>query len=124
MSIHSKFIQWGNVTRFCVGRVAAYGELFSVELAQTRARLVRELIALVALAVAGLFTLSFVSIAIVATYFGTPYFLLVAWGVAGTWLALSVAAFVVLRMQQPARSFDVLQAEIRSDLNTVKEALK
>ena len=40
---------------------------------ETRKRLVHELSALVALAVAGLFTLSFVCIAIIATAWQTPW---------------------------------------------------
>jgi uncharacterized membrane protein YedE/YeeE len=61
MSIHSKVTQWGNVSRFCVERFGDYSELLATEVAQIRTRLVREVIALVALAVAGLFTLSFVA---------------------------------------------------------------
>jgi hypothetical protein len=31
MSIRSKLAQWGNVSRFCVERMADYGELFSID---------------------------------------------------------------------------------------------
>ena len=57
MSIRSKVDQWSTVSRFCMDRMADYGELISIELAQARAQLAREVIALVALAVAGLFAL-------------------------------------------------------------------
>ncbi|GAB2909477.1 hypothetical protein GCM10027093_54480 [Paraburkholderia jirisanensis] len=124
MSIHSKVTQWGNVSRFCVERLADYSELLSLELAQTRTRLLREVIALVALAVAGLLTLSFVCIAIIATFWATPYFIHAVWGVAIGWLVLSVAAFVVFSMQRPVWSFQALQHEIHNDLDAVKEALK
>jgi uncharacterized membrane protein YqjE len=124
MSIHSKVTQWGNVSRFCVERLADYSELFSLELAQTRTRLLREVIALVALAVAGLLTLSFVCVAIIATFWATPYFIYAVWGVAIAWLVLSVAAFVVFSMQRPVWSFQTLQQEIHHDLDAVKEALK
>jgi fatty acid desaturase len=124
MSIQSKVTQWGNVSRFCVERLADYSELLTIEASRMRARLMREVIALVALAVAGLFTLSFVCIAIIATFWGTPYFIHVVWAVAGAWLVLSIVALVVFRMQRPVWSLAVLQEEIRNDLNTVKEALK
>src|SRR6185312_12459472 len=75
MSIHSKLDRWRNVSRFVVDRVSDYTQLVSIELAQTRVRLVREIIALVAVAVTGLFTLSFVCIALIATAWNTPYFL-------------------------------------------------
>jgi hypothetical protein len=124
MSIQSKVTQWGSVSRFCVDRVADYSELLSTELSRMRTRLMREVIALVALAVAGLFTLSFVCVAIIASFWGTPYFIHVVWAVAGGWLALSIVALLIFRVQRPVWSIEVLQEELRSDLATVKEALK
>jgi uncharacterized membrane protein YqjE len=124
MSIRSKVTRWRNVGRFCVERATDYGELLGVELEETRKCLVRELSALVALAVAGLFTLSFVCIAIIATAWGTPYFLPVVWGVAAMWLIVSFISLLLVLAQKPGRSLHVLQREIRSDLDTLKEALK
>jgi uncharacterized membrane protein YqjE len=124
MSMRSKVTKWRNVGRFCVERATDYGELLGVELEQTRKCLVRELSALVALAVAGLFTLSFVCIAIIATAWPTPYFLAVVWGVAAMWLVVSVVSLLVVRAQKPGRSLHLLQRELRSDLDTLKEALK
>ncbi|HEY2019534.1 phage holin family protein [Paraburkholderia sp.] len=124
MSIRLKVTRWRNVGRFCIERAADYGELLGIELDETRKRLVRELSALVALAVAGLFTLSFLCIAIIATAWGTPYFLPVVWGVAATWLVLSVVSLTIVRAQKPSRSFHVLKDEIRDDIDTLKEALR
>ncbi|MCX4150290.1 MULTISPECIES: phage holin family protein [Paraburkholderia] len=124
MSIRSKVTRWRNVGRFCVERATDYGELLGVELEETRKCLVRELSALVALAVAGLFTLSFVCIAIIATAWRTPYFLPVVWGVAAMWLIVSFISLLLVLAQKPGRSLHVLQREIRSDLDTLKEALK
>lgn len=124
MSIRSKVTRWRNVGRFCIERATDYGELLGVELVETRRRLVRELSALIALAVAGLFTLSFVCIAVIATAWGTPYFLPVVWGVAAMWLVVSVVSLLIVRAQKPGESLHVLQSEIRSDLDTLKEALK
>ena len=124
MSIQSKVNQWSTVSRFCMDRMADYGELISIELAQARAQLAREVIALVALAVAGLFALSFFCIAIIATALSTPYFVQVAWTIAAAWLLLCVISFIVVRAQRPARSFRVVQDEIHHDLQAVKEALK
>ena len=124
MSVRLKVMKWRNVGRFCVERANDYGELLGVELEETRKRLVHELSALIALAVAGLFTLSFVCIAIIATAWQTPYFLYVVWAIAAMWLILSVVSLLVLRAEKPGRSLHVLQREIRSDLDTLKEALK
>ncbi|AUT72264.1 phage holin family protein [Paraburkholderia hospita] len=124
MSIQSKVNQWSTVSRFCMDRMADYGELISIELAQARAQLAREVIALVALAVAGLFALSFFCIAVIATALSTPYFVQVAWAIAAAWLLLCVISFIVVRAQKPVRSFRVLQDEIHHDLQAVKEALK
>ncbi|MBN3757669.1 phage holin family protein [Paraburkholderia sp. Tr-20389] len=124
MSIHLRATCWRNVGRFYASRIADYSELFSIELEQARTRLVREVIALIVLAVAALFSLSFLSVAVIATALGTPYFVYVAWGVAGVWVVLCVASYAVVRTQRPARSFDGLREELRNDLETAREALR
>lgn len=124
MSIRSKVRKWRNAGAFCAERATDYGELLAVEIEETRKRLVRELGALVALAVAGLFTLSFVCIAIIATAWQTPYFLAVVWGVAGAWMLVTLISLLAVRAQKPAQSLHVLQAEIRNDLDTLRESLK
>ncbi|MCI0152068.1 phage holin family protein [Paraburkholderia sediminicola] len=124
MSMRSKVTKWRNVSRFCVERPTDYGELLPVELEESRKRLVRELSALVALAVSGLFTLSFVCIAVIATAWETLYFLPVVWGVAAMWMVVSVISLLIVRSQKSGRSLHVLRREIRSDLDTLKEALK
>ncbi|MGF6602359.1 putative membrane protein YqjE [Paraburkholderia sp. GAS448] len=124
MSIHSKLDRWRNVSQFLVARLSDYGQLFSIELAETRARVIREIIALVVLAVSGLFTLSFFCFALIASAWNTPYFLAVVWGIAVVWLIASVAALLICRTQRPGQSFGVLKDELRADLETVKEALK
>jgi uncharacterized membrane protein YqjE len=112
------------VGQFCAQRVADYGELFRIELAETKIRLLREAIALVALAVGALFTLSFFCIAIIVSAWGTPYFLGVVWGVAATWMVLTIAALLILLAQRPGESFQTLQREFRRDVESVKEAIK
>ncbi|WNC95449.1 phage holin family protein (plasmid) [Paraburkholderia sp. FT54] len=124
MSVHSKVAQWQNAGRFCVERATDYSDLLGIGIEQTRKSVVRELSALVALTVAGLFSLSFACLAIIATAWGTPYFLQVVWGVAASWLLVSFVSMFIVRSQKPARSLRVLQTEIRSDLDTLKEALK
>lgn len=124
MSIRSKVTKWRNVGRFCVQRATDYGELIGIELEETRKCLVRELTALVALAVASLFTLSFVCMAVIATAWHTPYFLAVVWGIAAMWLVLSLFSLLFVRSQKPGRSLRLLARELRSDLDTLKEALK
>ena len=123
MSVQSKITQWRNVGRFCARRVSDYGELLCIELAETKTRLLHEVIALVALAVGALFTLSFLCIAIIASVWGTAYFLAVVWGVAGTWLVVTIAAFLVVRAQRPGQSLQIFQREVQRDLEAVKEAI-
>jgi uncharacterized membrane protein YqjE len=60
MSIHSRVTKWRNVGRFCAERAADYSELLALELEETKKRLIREVGALVAMAVAALFALAFV----------------------------------------------------------------
>jgi hypothetical protein len=62
--------------------------------------------------------------ALVASAFGTPYFIGVVWGVAGTWIVVSVAAFFVLRAQlRGASHFPALRSELRKDAQIIKEVL-
>lgn len=124
MSVRSKFEQWNNAGKFCAQRAADYGELFAIELAETRRRLVREFIALVTLAVGTLFSLSFLCVAGIASAWQTPYFFLVLWGVAVAWVAVSLCAWLFVRAQQPGRSFAVVQSQLQRDVATLKEALK
>ena len=124
MSVQSKIAQWRHVGRFCAQRVSDYGELFRIELAETKSRLLHEVVALVALAVGALFTLSFLCIAIIASGIGTRYFLGVVWGVAGLWAIVTVAAFFVVRTRHPAQPFQTFQAELQRDLQAIKEATK
>lgn len=124
MSIQSKLSRWRHVSRFLIARLSDYGELISIEMAMTRARLVREIISLVALAVSGLFTLSFFCLALIASAWNTHYFLAVVWGIAAVWLIASIVALLMVRAQRPAQSFGVLKGELQADVETVKEALK
>jgi uncharacterized membrane protein YqjE len=122
MSIKSKVITWRAVGRFCAGRISDYGDPLIIEPAETKARMVRELIAVLAMVVAALFTLSFLCFAIIASAWQTAYFLPVVWGVAGTWLVVSVGAFMVVRAQKPTHPFKTLQLELQKDLVAIKEA--
>ena len=124
MSVQSKIAQWRHVGRFCAQRVSDYGELFRIELAETKSRLLHEVVALIALAVCTLFTLSFLCIAIIASAIGTPYFLAVVWGVAAIWAIVTVAAFFVVRTRHLAQPFQTFQSELQRDLQAIKEATK
>ncbi|MFX1765999.1 phage holin family protein [Paraburkholderia sp. A1RI-2L] len=124
MSTNPKLRRWRNVARFAVSRSADYGQLFVIELAETRLRIVREVLAVIALIVSGLLTLSFFCLAAIASAWHTRYFLFVAWGIAIAWLAASLAALMVVRAQKPAQAFSILERELRADIETLREALK
>jgi uncharacterized membrane protein YqjE len=124
MSVQSKITRWLDVSRFYAQRVSDYGELLRIELAETKTRLLHEVIALVALAVGALFTLSFLCIAVIVSAWGTAYFLAVVWGVAGAWLVVTIGAFLVQRVQRPGQPFQTLQREVQHDLEAVKEAIE
>jgi uncharacterized membrane protein YqjE len=124
MSVQSRIARWRHVGRFCAQRVSDYGELFGIELAETKSRLLHEVVALVALAVGTLFTLSFLCIAIIVSAIGTPYFLAVVWGVAGTWAIVTVAAFLVVRTRHLAQPFQTFRSELQRDLEAIREATK
>ena len=124
MSVRTKLDRWRNVGRFALYRIGDYAELLAVEMAETRAQLLREFMALVALTVSALFTMSFLCIALIATALNTPYFLFVVWGIAIAWLMLSLIAFAAFRSLRPARSLEILKEEVMADLQSLREALR
>jgi uncharacterized membrane protein YqjE len=72
MWVQSKIAQWQHLGRVCAQRASDYGELFQIELAEMKSRLLHEIVALMALAICTLFTLSFLCIAIIASAIGPP----------------------------------------------------
>lgn len=124
MTVRTKLDRWRNVGSFAARRLADYAELLSIEIAQTRARLLREFIALVALTVSALFTLSFFCIALIVSALNKPYFFFVVWGIAIAWLTLSLIALLAFRALRPVQSLDILRDEVQADLQSLCEALK
>ncbi|MGF6574035.1 Putative Holin-X, holin superfamily III [Paraburkholderia fungorum] len=124
MSLHSNLSRWRNVGQFCIERIADYSELVALEVDDTKRRLVREVVAVIVMAVAALFALSFLCIALIATAWGTPYFLTVVWGVAILWMVVTLASLIVARAQKLSEPLHIVQSEIRSDLDALRESLK
>lgn len=124
MSLQSNLSRWQNAGHFCMERLADYSELVALEVDDTKRRLVREVVAVVVMAVAALFALSFLCIAVIATAWGTPYFLAVVWGVAILWMVVTLASFIVARAQKLSEPLHIVQSEIRSDLDALRESLK
>jgi uncharacterized membrane protein YqjE len=124
VSLQSNLNRWRNVGEFCIERVADYSELVALEVDDTKRRLVREVVAVVVMAVAALFAVSFLCIAVIATAWGTPQFLTVVWGVAIAWVVVTFASFIVARAQKLSEPLHIVQSEIRSDLDALRESLK
>ncbi|SAK97630.1 hypothetical protein AWB80_07387 [Caballeronia pedi] len=122
MTIQKKIANWRRIGHFCAGRLVDYGELIPIELAETKKRVLHEVVALVALAIGALFTLSFVSIAVIVSTVGTPHLVLTAWCVAGAWLAVAVIAFIVMMSRKPAEPFQLLRETLRRDADAIREA--
>ena len=80
--------------------------------------MLHEVVALVALAIGALFTLSFISIAIIVTAAKSAYV------VHGSWLLVTLAAVFVMRSQRPTEPFQTLRTEVNRDLQAIKEASK
>jgi uncharacterized membrane protein YqjE len=124
MTLREKIARWRMVRNFCTQRFVDYGELFGVELAEAKARLLHEVIALVALTIGALFALSFISIAVIVTAFGTPHLVLTAWCVAGAWLAVAVIAAIVIVSRKPGEPFRVLRDQLQRDAEAIKEVMQ
>ncbi|SAK75308.1 hypothetical protein AWB76_04887 [Caballeronia temeraria] len=122
MTIQGRIATWRKISHFCAGRLIDYGELIPIELVETKKRMLHEVVALIALTIGLLFTLSFVSIAVIVTAAGTPYLVLTAWCVAGVWLAVAVIALIVMLTRKPAEPFRLLRDELRHDADAIREA--
>ncbi|SAK85122.1 hypothetical protein AWB80_05741 [Caballeronia pedi] len=121
MTIQKTISNWRRIGHFCAGRFVDYGELIPIELAETKKRVLHEIVALVALTIGALFTLSFVSIAVIVTAVGTPHLVLTAWCVAGAWLAVAVIAVIVMMSRKPAEPFQLLRDQLRRDVEAIRE---
>jgi hypothetical protein len=121
MSIRSKVIQRGNVSRFCVERLADYSELLSIEVAHAYAASARR--HRIRARGRGAFR---AVVRVHRDHRKLPGNALVYTGRVGVRrrLVLSIVALLVLCMQRPVRSLHLLPNEMRNDLTTVKEALK
>ena len=121
MTIQRKISNWRRIGHFCTTRLIDYGELIPLELAETKKRVLHEIVAMVALTIGALFTLSFISIAVIVTAVGTPYLVLTAWCVAGAWLAVAVISVIVMMSRKPAEPFQLLRDQVRRDVDTIRE---
>lgn len=122
MTFQRKIANWRKISHFCAGRLVDYGELVPIELAETKKRVLHEVVALIGLMIGVLFTLSFVSIAVIVTAAGTPHLVLTAWCVAGAWLAVAVIAMIVIMSRKPAEPFQLLREELGRDVDAIREA--
>jgi len=121
---HGRVRAWKRLALSALGLVATTRSCCRSSSRITKAKLLRELIAMVALALGLLFALSFLCIALIATAFGMSYFIDVVWGVAAAWIAVSIAAFFVLRVQlRDASHLVALRSELRKGAQVSKEAL-
>jgi uncharacterized membrane protein YqjE len=121
MTIQRKISNLRRIGHFCSTRLVDYGELIPIELAETKKRVIHEVVATVVLAIGALFTLSFVSIAVIVTAVGTPYLVLTAWCVAGAWLAVALISVIVMMSRKPAEPFQLLRDQLRRDVDTIRE---
>jgi hypothetical protein len=124
VKIRSTLARWRGIAHFCQTRAVDYSELFALEFELAKSRFAREIIAVVVLAVAGLFTLSFFCVALIVTVWNTPYVVPMVWGIAATWFVVCIVSFLIARSQKPIEPLHVLQDQIRLDLDVLKEALK
>ena len=118
---------WGRLARaktiatFASWRVGDYAELLKIEIAQYRKALVLSMVGLIALALCGLATAAFVSVAVLVTYWETDIRIQVAWGIAACWAILALAAlWLARRISHEEQPFATLAEQLRLDIEAVK----
>ena len=113
-----------HILSFSTERLGDYAELFQLELALFKQGLVRTLVGYVMLAACGMLCLTFLSLALLVTFWDGPSRLYVAWGIAIGWCVLTLIALWIARSAREASTtFDELGDEMRADIVAIRESL-
>lgn len=109
------------IAEFVVERSGDYVELAGIELSLFRSALVTTMIGGVAMLFCSLFTLAFISVAAIVSFWDTEHRVLAAWAVAGAWLLLTLIAFFVVKSKAPKASpLTELSRQVRLDTAAVR----
>lgn len=112
-----------SIAQFVGGRVGPYGELLKLELALYRQSLVITILGYVGLALCTLFAATFISVAILVTYWDSPARTAVAWYLAGGWVLLGLASYLVGRITSPkGEPFSELVEQLRLDVDAIRSS--
>jgi hypothetical protein len=113
-----------HILSFSTERLGDYAELIQLELALFKQGLVRTLIGYVMLAACGMLCLTFLSLALLVTFWDNPERLYVAWGIAIGWCVLTLIAFWIAHSARDMSStFDEFADELRDDITAIRESL-
>lgn len=109
------------VAAFAAGRVSDYAELLKLELAEYRRNVVLGMVGWIALVICGLACAAFISVAIIVTYWDSPYRVQAAWGIAALWGVLALASWGLARAANRDRPvFTTLTEELSLDLAAIR----
>ena len=121
------------IAQFVGGRVGPYGELLKLELALYRQSLIATILGYVGLVLCALFAATFISVAILVTYWDSTSRTAVAWYLAGGWqfagayvalaVLLGLVSYLVGRMTSPkGEPFNELLEEVRLDVDAIRSS--
>jgi len=112
-----------SIAQFVGGRVGPYGELLKLELDLYRQSLVATILGYVGLVLCALFAATFISVAILVTYWDSTSRTAVAWYLAGGWVLLGLVSYLVGRMTSPkGEPFNELLEQVRLDVEAIRSS--
>lgn len=119
--LRAKIEHYQAVAKFAGSRVSDYLDLVMLEVGIFRAALIRTVMAGVAAIVCALFAASFLSVAVLVTFWESDSRTMVAWCVFGVWLVLAIVAGLVAKSGAPdTHSFAELPEQFKADLSAIR----
>lgn len=104
-------------------RVDEYLELVKISVEIQGQHLKRRFIHLMVVALFAVLTLIFLGLALIVTFWDTPYRLMAAWGVAGAYALVAFLTYMATPVPQATSTFDTVRDELQEDIKLMKDVV-
>jgi uncharacterized membrane protein YqjE len=104
-------------------RVDEYLELVKISVEIQGQQLKRRFIHLMMVALFTVLALIFLGLALIVTFWDTPYRLMAAWGVAGAYALVAFLTYMATPVPHAASTFDTVRDELQEDIKLMKDVV-
>jgi uncharacterized membrane protein YqjE len=119
--IRERLAYYKRLAQFVNVRIGNYVELGLLEVTLYKNALLRSIVAYVAMLFCILFSLAFLSIAVLVSYWDTDVRVTTAWWIFGVWLVLALIALLYAQGTAPQDApASVLSEQIKLDLHAIR----